>query len=157
MAGAQGLHTGRSAERRAPAAFRESRVYLRESSIMTRPTSRALILSIGLLSSTVGILGGQSPAPVPPLPPPQSPEASRFRVGVDAVRIDAVVTDSEGRTVPNLTAADFEVRQDGKVQPVTFFEYMPVQSGPPPASPRPAAAPVARANTQPVPSEEHKV
>ena len=50
----------------------------------------------------------------------------RFRVGVDAVRIDAVVTDRDGRTVADLTADDFEVRQDGKLQKVTFAEFVPV-------------------------------
>jgi VWFA-related protein len=55
-------------------------------------------------------------------------------VGVDAVRIDAVVTDRDGRTVPNLTAADFEVRQDGKLQSVTFAQFMPVLTGPAPTA-----------------------
>jgi hypothetical protein len=64
------------------------------------------------------------------------------------VRIDAVVTDRDGRTVPNLTAADFEVRQDGKLQSVTFAQYMPVQTGPAPTArvsmpaPRATSAPV---------------
>jgi VWFA-related protein len=50
---------------------------------------------------------------------------------VDAVRIDAVVSDRDGRTVPGLTANDFEVRQDGKLQRVTFAQFMPVSSGSP--------------------------
>ena len=53
-------------------------------------------------------------------------EAPPFRVGVDAVRIDAVVTDRDGRIVSDLTADDFEVRQDGKRQTVTFAQFMPV-------------------------------
>ena len=50
----------------------------------------------------------------------------RFRVGVDAVRIDAVVTDRDNRIVEDLTADDFEIKQDGKLQPVTFAQFMPV-------------------------------
>src|SRR6185437_15152290 len=93
---------------------------------------------------------------------PQAP-APRFRVAVDAVRIDAVVTDKDGRTVPDLTAADFEVLQDGKPQPVTLAQFVPVWVAPasttspaPPVgarnvvgtAPLPAEAPVARENIQ---------
>lgn len=45
---------------------------------------------------------------------PQHP--STFRVAVDVVAIDAVVTDRKGEAVRDLTAADFEVFQDGKRQ-----------------------------------------
>ncbi len=76
-------------------------------------------------------------------------EPPRFRVGVDAVRIDAVVVDRDGHVVRDLTADDFEIRQDGKLQKVTFAEFVPVVSGPAPAAqpPNPSAiapsAPVA--------------
>ena len=107
----------------------------------TRPTTGLLVLAIGLLSSSGVIHGGQSSPP----PGQGAPETPRFRVGVDVVRIDAVVTDADGRTVPNLTAADFEVRQDGKVQPVTFTQFMPVASGPAPVNLQPATATMAPA------------
>ena len=58
--------------------------------------------------------------------PQERREAPPFRVGVDAVRIDAVVTDRDGRIVSDLTAEDFEVRQDGNRQTVTFAQFMPV-------------------------------
>lgn len=58
--------------------------------------------------------------------PGVSPDVPRIRVGVDAVRIDAVVTDRENRIVENLTADDFEIKQDGKPQRVTFAQFMPV-------------------------------
>ena len=96
---------------------------------MTRIATRTIVLAIGLLSTTSVIRGRQTPAVTPQEPA----EATRFRIGVDAVRIDAVVTDRDGRTVPNLTAADFEVRQDGKLQKVSFAEFMPVLTGPAPA------------------------
>ncbi len=50
----------------------------------------------------------------------------RFKVAVDAVRIDAVVTDRDGRIVRDLAAADFIVLQNGKPQPVTFAQFVPV-------------------------------
>jgi VWFA-related protein len=52
----------------------------------------------------------------------------RFRVSVEVVRIDAVVTDRDGRIVPDLTADDFEVLQNGKLQQVTFAQFVPVVS-----------------------------
>ncbi len=56
-------------------------------------------------------------------------EPPRFRVGVDAVRIDAVPVDRNGRVVRDLTVDDFEIRQDGKLQKVTFAEFVPVLTG----------------------------
>jgi len=56
----------------------------------------------------------------------QEPQTPRFRVAVDAVRIDAVVTDKDGNTVRDLTADDFEILQDGKKQKVTFAQFVPV-------------------------------
>ena len=88
---------------------------------MNRPGTYAIALAIGLLSSA-GIFGRPFPLSVAQQPG----EAPRFRVGVDAVRIDAVVTDRDGRIVSDLTAEDFEVRQDGKRQTVTFAQFMPV-------------------------------
>ncbi|MEO8522172.1 MAG: VWA domain-containing protein, partial [Acidobacteriota bacterium] len=113
---------------------------------MTRTSLRALTLLTCLLLATPVIRGGQSPADS------QATEHTpKFRVGVDIVRIDAGVTDRDGRTVPNLTAADFEVRQDGKLQTVTYAQFMPVSSAPaaeavvavsgsPAAAPAPASA-----------------
>lgn len=78
-------------------------------------------------------------------------DVPRFRVSVDAVRIDAVVTDKDGRTVRDLTVDDFVVLQNGKPQTVTFAQFVPVSSSggssatPPAAmtSRRPADAPPA--------------
>jgi VWFA-related protein len=44
-----------------------------------------------------------------------------FRSGVDAVQIDAFVTDRDGNPVSNLTADDFEVLEDNKPQLITSF------------------------------------
>jgi VWFA-related protein len=50
----------------------------------------------------------------------------KFRVAVEIVSIDAVVTDRHGEVVRDLTAADFEVLQDGRRQQVTFAQFVPV-------------------------------
>ena len=67
----------------------------------------------------------------------QEPQTPRFRVAVDAVRIDAVVTDKDGHVVRDLGADDFELLQDGKAQRITFAQFVPVAGG---AAPAPAAA-----------------
>ena len=58
------------------------------------------------------------PAPQPPAPPAQGPT---FRVAVDFVEVDAVVTDRNGTFVRGLTKDDFEVFEDGKPQTITTF------------------------------------
>ena len=48
-----------------------------------------------------------------------------FRTGSEAVRVFVTVTDRDGRLVTNLTRDDFEVRDDGKPQPITAFDNSP--------------------------------
>lgn len=52
----------------------------------------------------------------------------QFRVGVEAVNLNVVVTDKNGRFIPGLEAADFEVLEDGVSQELTYFspEVTPV-------------------------------
>jgi hypothetical protein len=96
---------------------------------------RALVIALGL--TVVQIASAQQSAP-----PQDSPNTPRFRVAADGVRIDAVVTDGDGRVVADLTADDFEVRQDGKPQKLLFAQFVPVLTGPAvaAASPRASAA-----------------
>jgi VWFA-related protein len=83
------------------------------------------------------------------------PEAPKFRVAVDIVAIDAVVTDRNGEIVRDLTAADFEVLQNGKRQKVTFAQFVPVTPSAPAAAERSAgkvlAPPPGEAPAAPVP------
>jgi hypothetical protein len=53
------------------------------------------------------------------------------------VQIDAVVTDSKGRYVTDLTTDDFEVLEDGRPQTITYFSYVRIAS----ETPRPAPPP----------------
>ncbi len=48
-----------------------------------------------------------------------------FRGAGDAVRVFATVTDRDGRLVTTLTRDDFEVRDEGKQQPITLFDNAP--------------------------------
>ena len=48
-----------------------------------------------------------------------------FRGTGDAVRVFVTVTDRDGRLVTNLTQDKFEVRDEGKPQPITLFDNSP--------------------------------
>ena len=109
-----------------------------------------------LALATLAIARAQAPAQNPPSPP----EQPTFHIGVDAVRIDAIVTDSKGQIVTDLTADDFELKDDGRPQKVTLATFVPVASGPatpaptqaagaaPGATPPPAIRPLARDEVQ---------
>jgi Ca-activated chloride channel family protein len=48
-----------------------------------------------------------------------------FRGGGEAVRVFVTVTDHDGRLVTTLSKDDFEVRDEGKPQPITLFDNTP--------------------------------
>ncbi|HVH26912.1 MAG TPA: VWA domain-containing protein [Vicinamibacterales bacterium] len=48
-----------------------------------------------------------------------------FRGAGDLVRVFATVTDRDGRLVTTLVQSDFEVRDEGKPQPITLFDNTP--------------------------------
>jgi Ca-activated chloride channel family protein len=48
-----------------------------------------------------------------------------FRGGADTVRMFVTVTDGDGRLVTTLAQTDFEVRDEGKPQPITLFDNTP--------------------------------
>jgi VWFA-related protein len=56
----------------------------------------------------------------------QTPKADDdvVRISTKLVQLDAVVTDKNGNPATNLTAADFEVFQDGKPQQITSLSYI---------------------------------
>jgi VWFA-related protein len=76
---------------------------------MRRP---AIVVSLLLLSFT---LTAQNKGPLPPL---------TARVEVQVVNVDAVVTDTDGKPVMNLTKDDFQVFEDGVAQKITNFSVM---------------------------------
>ena len=49
-----------------------------------------------------------------------------FRGGVSLVTVDVMVIDADGLPVPDLTAADFEVRLDDRAQPIRSVAYVQV-------------------------------
>jgi len=78
-----------------------------------------------LALATLAIARAQAPAQNPASPP----EQPTFHIGVDAVRLDAVVTDKDGNLVTDLTADEFEVYEDRRLQKVVLATFVPVADG----------------------------
>ena len=90
---------------------------------------RWALISLSLVGLAVGI-SAQAPSPQPAGP--------TLRASVEQVVVDAVVTDADGKVVTGLTAADFEIRERGQVQPVATFSEVSLPMAPRAAgSPRP--------------------
>ena len=60
-----------------------------------------------------------------PAAQPATQEQPVFRGGSDLVRIFVTVTDRDGRLVTTLAQNEFEVRDEGKPQPITLFDNTP--------------------------------
>ncbi len=60
----------------------------------------------------------------PPQDPTQKPQTPTFRTRIDSVSVDVTVTDRQGRPVTDLTPADFEIREAGKVQTIDTFKLV---------------------------------
>src|SRR5512139_1946749 len=105
----------------------------RERSVVGFPLMPPLRLAIGLMLS-------------PALLAAQGIDAPGAASRVEVVRVDVAVTDSHGRPVPDLTAGDFEVREDDSPRAITNLTYVVVGSG--------APAPAARPSTGRAPATE---
>jgi VWFA-related protein len=97
-------------------------------SLHDRPVSVALSL---LLAAAIGL----------PVFAQQQLPASGETIDVSLVNVDVFVTDKKGKRVTGLTAADFEIRENGRVQPVTNFAEYRRGAG---AGPSATAAPPAK-------------
>src|SRR6476661_8569407 len=53
-----------------------------------------------------------------PAPPPANQQNPNFRVQIDAVTMDVVVKDGQGRFVPDLKKDEFEIFEDGVKQEI---------------------------------------
>ena len=69
-------------------------------------------------------------------PPEQEPGQSVpfFRSGINFIRVDVIVTDSDGNMVTDLTADDFELYEDGSLQTVESFQLVEIGSIPAPGA-----------------------
>lgn len=57
-----------------------------------------------------------------------------FRVSVNLVQVDVVVTDAKGRHVTDLRQDDFEIFESGKRQNIAFFSKIGLPPSPPPSA-----------------------
>ena len=61
---------------------------------------------------------------------PSAQQRSVFRSGRDVISVDVVVRDKSGAVVRGLTAADFEIREDGRAQEVVSFGFEEITAKP---------------------------
>src|SRR3954465_14060445 len=82
---------------------------------------------IGLIMLLSGGAPPPAQAPAPAAPPaPAAQQAPTFKVRVDYVEVDAVVTDRQGGIVRDLKKEDFQVLEDGKSQAITNFSLVDI-------------------------------
>jgi len=80
----------------------------------TRPRLVALIV----LLAGAALTAGQAPAP--------QPQPPTFKVQVDYVEVDIVVTDKQGTHIRDLKKEDFQVLEDGKAQTISVFTHVDI-------------------------------
>ncbi len=76
-----------------------------------------------VFASGAVLTAGQPPAPAPQASQPSQPT---FKVAVDYVEVDAVVTDRQGQIVRELKKEDFQVLEDGKAQTINTFTFVDI-------------------------------
>ena len=86
--------------------------------------ARVRLMGLLVLLAGAAATAGQAPAPQPPSSP--TAQQPTFRVNVDYVEVDAVVTDKQGRIVRDLKKEDFQVLEDGKSQVITNFTLVDI-------------------------------
>jgi VWFA-related protein len=91
---------------------------------------------LSVITAVAVLRAGQAPPPAVPKPPPagqQAPPAGQqkpteqvpvFRAGVKLVRVDVTVTGKGDQPVADLTAADFDVSEDGVPQRVEQLQFV---------------------------------
>jgi VWFA-related protein len=94
--------------------------------------TQRLAFALTLAALSGGLLAAQQqPVSQAPAPPPQAQQPAQqtpvdqppvtFRVEVNYVEVDALVTDADGKPIANLAKDDFELFEDGKKQDVATF------------------------------------
>jgi VWFA-related protein len=77
-------------------------------------------LAVLLVVSAGVVLTGQTPAPAPQSQPPT------FKLRVDYVEVDVVVSDRQGNLLRDLKKEDFQILEDGKAQAITNFSLVDI-------------------------------
>jgi VWFA-related protein len=83
-------------------------------------TARVRLAALLIFVAGAALVARQTPSPAP------QPQAPTFKVRVDYVEVDIVVTDKQGNLVRNLKKEDFQVMEDGKSQVITNFTMVDI-------------------------------
>lgn len=89
--------------------------------------SSRVVLLVCVIVTTALTAAAQTPAPQQT---PADPQRPTFRTEANFIRVDVFPT-KDGAPVRDLTAADFEVHEDGVPQKIETFEFVQVRSGVP--------------------------
>ncbi len=81
----------------------------------------ARLAALLVLLTGAALTAGQNPPPLPP-----QPQQPTFKLRVDYVEVDVVVTDRQGNLVRDLKKEDFQVLEDGKPQAITTFTLVDI-------------------------------
>src|SRR5436190_14339953 len=84
--------------------------------------SRARIAALLVCFAGTALAAGQNPAP----PPASQAQQPTFKLRVDYVEVDVVVTDRQGNLVRDLKKEDFQVLEDGKPQTISTFTLVDI-------------------------------
>src|SRR5438094_5805245 len=88
---------------------------------------RARVAALFTFLAGAALSAGQNPpAPANPSQQPPPPPGPTFRVRVDYVEVDVVVTDQQGNLVRDLKKEDFQVLEDGKPQSINTFTQVDI-------------------------------
>jgi VWFA-related protein len=98
---------------------------------MKKLIQRLIAAACVVLSAVVVLRAGQAPPAAPPPQPPAQqqpppPQPPTFKLRVDYVEVDVVVTDRQGNLVRDLKKEDFQVIEDGKAQSITTFSLVDI-------------------------------
>src|SRR4051794_20932796 len=98
----------------------------REPSDMSKGLRLAALLVFFTAAGLTATQNQPAQQPPPPPPPPSQPSQAQptFKVQVDYVEVDVVVTDRNGNLVRDLKKEDFQVLEDGKAQAINTFTFV---------------------------------
>ncbi|HYP50190.1 MAG TPA: VWA domain-containing protein, partial [Pyrinomonadaceae bacterium] len=86
---------------------------------MNKFNSTLILTIVFLCLSTPAAAQTASPSPTPPVD-----DGNVVKITTNLIQIDAVVTGKDGKTVTDLTAADFEIYENNVKQEITNFSFV---------------------------------
>src|SRR5215470_4667297 len=92
---------------------------------MTKRVQLAALVSF-VAAAAAGLTAGQNPPAAAQPPAPAQPPQPTFKLRVDYVEVDVVVTDRDGNLLKNLKKEDFQVLEDGKAQTIDTFTLVDI-------------------------------